>query len=70
MTTKNPKLDQHLVIQFKELTDNFEEQASELILPARQLDVDERDKIVTELKATIQNISFMITSLSAAQIDE
>jgi len=70
MTTKNPKLDQHLVIQFKELTDNFEEQASELILPARQLDVDERDRIVTELKATIQNISFMITSLSAAQIDE
>jgi hypothetical protein len=63
MTQKNTQQDQNLVTKFKDLTNNFEDELSELILPARNLSVADQNKIVRELRATVQNINFMITSL-------
>jgi hypothetical protein len=63
MTQKNTHQDQNLVTKFKDLTNNFEDELSELILPARHLSVADQNKIVRELRATVQNINFMITSL-------
>ena len=67
MTTKNTqpehtKSEHHLVSKFREVTSNFENELLELIAPAKQLPVDDRNKIISELKGTIQNIGFMLTS--------
>jgi hypothetical protein len=63
MTTKNLNSDHNLVIKCKEITNNFEDQIADLATQARHLSSEDKDKISTELKATIQNINFILTSL-------
>ncbi len=74
MTIKSSKqnhlVNQKLVSQFKNLTNNFEEQLSELILPAVNLKIEDKKQIEVELQATIQNINFMITSLFVSEIND
>jgi hypothetical protein len=69
MTTKNNP-EHHLVIKCKEITSHFENELSEMIMPARLLSSNNKDQIATELKATIQNINFMLTSLFSGQAEE
>lgn len=66
----NTNPDHQLVTKCKEITNSFENELSELILPARRLSTEDYDKIVSELKATIQNINFMLTTLSASREKE
>ncbi len=63
MTTKHQTPEHHLVVQCKDITNHFENQIADLIMPARHLSVKDKDKISSELKGTIQNINFMLTSL-------
>lgn len=59
----NSKNTVDLIIKFKNITDNFENELSNLILQARHLSNEEQKQIAAELKATIENINFMINSL-------
>ena len=62
MTTKNLNLEHDLVIKCKEIANNFENQIADLATQATHISSEDKDKIVTELKATIQNINFILTS--------
>lgn len=62
MTTQNTNPENPLVVQFREITSNFENKLLELVLPAKELPTDDRNKIISELKGTIQNIEFMLNS--------
>ncbi len=63
MTTKSLNLDHHLVIKCKEITSNFESRIADLATQATHISSEDKDRIVTELKATIQNINFILTSI-------
>lgn len=63
MTTKNLNSEHHLVIKCQEITNHFESQIADLATQATHISSKDKDKIATELKATIQNINFILTSL-------
>ena len=68
MNTKTLSQDQDLVIKCKEITSHFENQIADLAISAQRLSAEDKDKIATELKATIQNINFVINSSFAVEI--
>lgn len=71
MTTNNTINSNHpLVIKCKNITDNFENEVSELVLEARKLPTHDQKKVISELKATVQNVNFILNSIFSAGDEE